>query len=51
MGNAPEEVREEADWVTRSNNDKGVHYMVYEHFRKQYPLDFIQQISTKLNKS
>lgn len=35
MGNAPGEVKQASDWVTRSNNQHGVSYMVKEHFRKQ----------------
>lgn len=35
MGNAPKEMRDEAAWVTRSNNQDGVAYMVREIFRKQ----------------
>jgi len=35
MGNAPKTVKQAADWVTRSNNQNGVSYMVREVFRKQ----------------
>ncbi|RXI99874.1 HAD family phosphatase [Anaerobacillus alkaliphilus] len=35
MGNAPKYIRDQADWVTRSNNQNGVAYMVKEVFRKQ----------------
>lgn len=35
MKNAPAEVRKAADWVTRSNDQNGVSYMVREVFRKQ----------------
>ncbi|MBU8905432.1 Cof-type HAD-IIB family hydrolase [Desertibacillus haloalkaliphilus] len=35
MGNAPENVKQSADWITRSNNQNGVSYMVREVFRKQ----------------
>lgn len=35
MGNAPIHIREKADWVTRSNDQHGVAYMVREVFRKQ----------------
>ena len=43
MGNAPKEVKEVANWITRSNNDNGVAYMVKEHFRKQYKLEFLKK--------
>lgn len=35
MQNAPKEVREKSDWVTRSNDMDGVAYVVREVFRKQ----------------
>ncbi|MCR2821086.1 Cof-type HAD-IIB family hydrolase [Lederbergia panacisoli] len=45
MGNAPAIVRSEANWNTRTNNDNGVAYMVKEHFRKQYKLEFLKKIN------
>jgi len=45
MGNAPAVVRSVADWNTRTNNDNGVAYMVKEHFRKQYKLEFLKKIN------
>jgi len=44
MWNAPFEVKHAADWVTRSNNQQGVAYMVKEHFRKQQRQDFLRKI-------
>ncbi|MBO1512878.1 Cof-type HAD-IIB family hydrolase [Metabacillus bambusae] len=44
MWNAPFEVKRAADWVTRSNNQQGVAYMIKEHFRKQQRLDFLRKI-------
>ncbi|WLD94052.1 Cof-type HAD-IIB family hydrolase [Alkalihalobacillus sp. AL-G] len=38
MGNSPNELKHAADWVTRSNNQNGVSYMVREVFRKQMKL-------------
>ncbi|HEU5141071.1 MAG TPA: Cof-type HAD-IIB family hydrolase [Bacillales bacterium] len=35
MTNAPSEVKKVADWVTRTNDQNGVSYMVREVFRKQ----------------
>lgn len=35
MGNAPDGLKNVASWVTRSNNQDGVAYMVREVFRKQ----------------
>ncbi|MBB6281725.1 Cof-type HAD-IIB family hydrolase [Geobacillus subterraneus] len=47
MGNAPAEVKRAADWVTRSNEQLGVAYMVKEHFRKQQRIEFLQKLKTK----
>lgn len=35
MGNSPRSLQEVADWITRSNEQNGVAYMVREVFRKQ----------------
>ncbi|MBS4210709.1 Cof-type HAD-IIB family hydrolase [Bacillus sp. FJAT-50079] len=43
MGNAPEEIRLAADWITRSNDDQGVSYMIKEQFRKQYRIEFLRR--------
>ncbi|MBU8732075.1 MULTISPECIES: Cof-type HAD-IIB family hydrolase [Cytobacillus] len=45
MGNAPAEVKKAADWLTRSNDQNGVSYMVKEHFRKQHPIDFLKKMN------
>jgi len=45
MGNSPKKVKEAADWVTRSNHQHGVSYMVIEHFRKQQPLEFLKRMN------
>ena len=45
MGNAPIEVKKAADWITRSNNQQGVSYMVKEHFRKQHPIEFLRKMN------
>jgi Cof subfamily protein (haloacid dehalogenase superfamily) len=47
MGNAPKEVKLAADWVTRSNNQLGVAYMIKEHFRKQQRIEFLRQLNVK----
>ncbi|WAA12999.1 HAD-IIB family hydrolase [Fervidibacillus halotolerans] len=44
MGNAPDELRGRADWVTRTNDSHGIYYMVKELFRKQQPLPFLEKI-------
>ncbi|MFE8696262.1 Cof-type HAD-IIB family hydrolase [Cytobacillus sp. FJAT-53684] len=45
MGNAPNEVKKAADWVTRPNDQQGVTYMVKEHFRKQQPIEFLKKMN------
>jgi len=39
MGQAPHSVKSVADWVTRSNDQSGVAYMVKEVFRKQFRME------------
>lgn len=43
MWNASPIVKQSADWITRSNNQDGVAYMIVEHFRKQFPLPFLRR--------
>ncbi|WP_257349458.1 Cof-type HAD-IIB family hydrolase [Pseudalkalibacillus decolorationis] len=38
MGNSTDEMKRAADWITRSNNQNGVNYMIREVFRKQMKL-------------
>ncbi|MBP3039631.1 HAD family phosphatase [Bacillaceae bacterium Marseille-Q3522] len=45
MGNAPVELKQTADWITRSNNQHGVAYMIKEHFRKQQPIEFLRKMN------
>lgn len=45
MGNAPVQLKQAADWITRSNNEQGVGYMVKEHFRKQHPIQFLRKMN------
>ncbi|MGG1396418.1 Cof-type HAD-IIB family hydrolase [Bacillus salipaludis] len=45
MWNASYEVKRAADWVTRSQNENGVAYMVKEHFRKQQPIEFLRKMN------
>jgi Cof subfamily protein (haloacid dehalogenase superfamily) len=45
MWNSPFEVKKAANWVTRSNNENGVTYMVKEHFRKQQPIEFLRKMN------
>jgi Cof subfamily protein (haloacid dehalogenase superfamily) len=45
MGNASFEVKKAANWITRSENEHGVAYMVKEHFRKQQPIEFLRKMN------
>ena len=45
MWNANYEVKKAADWITRSENENGVAYMVKEHFRKQQPIEFLRKMN------
>ncbi|MGE6630839.1 Cof-type HAD-IIB family hydrolase [Bacillus sp. NPDC077027] len=47
MGNAPNEVKQKADWVTRSNDELGVAYMIKEYFRMQQREGFLHQFDIK----
>jgi Cof subfamily protein (haloacid dehalogenase superfamily) len=49
MGNSSFSVKKAADWVTRSNNQHGVTYMVKEHFRKQPPIEFLRKMNILKN--
>ena len=45
MGNAPVEVKRAANWITRSQDQNGVAYMIKEHFRKQQPIEFLRKMN------
>lgn len=45
ISNAPQSVKNVADWVTRTNDEQGLSYMVKEVFRRQHPI----HLSEKLN--
>lgn len=45
MWNSSFEVKKAADWITRSQNEQGVAYMVKEHFRKQPPIEFLRKMN------
>lgn len=45
MGNASVEMRRNANWITRSNDEDGVAYMIKELFRKQYQLQFLEKLN------
>lgn len=45
MWNSSFEVKRAADWITRSENENGVAYMVKEHFRKQQPIEFLRKMN------
>ncbi|VXB66612.1 putative hydrolase [Bacillus sp. 349Y] len=45
MGGASAEVRKAADWVTRSQHEKGIPYFISEVFRKQHPIPFLKKMN------
>lgn len=45
MNNAENELKLVADWVTRTNDEQGVAYMVKEHFRHQQPIAFLRKMN------
>ncbi|WP_409304525.1 Cof-type HAD-IIB family hydrolase [Peribacillus sp. SCS-155] len=45
MGNAPDSVKKAAKWVTRTNDDQGVPYMLKEFFRKQHQIGFLEKMN------
>jgi Cof subfamily protein (haloacid dehalogenase superfamily) len=45
MGNAPQEVKNAADWITRTEKQNGVAYAVKELFRKQQPIEFLKKMN------
>lgn len=47
MGNAPQEVKQKADWVTRSNDEQGVAYMIKEYFRMRQSKGFLKKFHIK----
>nr|WP_155113172.1 Cof-type HAD-IIB family hydrolase [Metabacillus mangrovi] len=51
MGQAPFEVKQAADWITRSNEESGVAYMIKEHFRKQHRLGYMDKMKIADKKS
>nr|WP_275592036.1 Cof-type HAD-IIB family hydrolase [Bacillus atrophaeus] len=47
MGNASAEIKRKADWVTRSNDEQGVAYMMKEYFRMQQRKGFLDKYHMK----
>jgi Cof subfamily protein (haloacid dehalogenase superfamily) len=45
MGHSPKELKRVAGWVTRSNDENGVAYMVKELFRKQQRIGYLQHLN------
>ncbi|WRP08000.1 HAD-IIB family hydrolase [Rossellomorea aquimaris] len=45
MGDAPRQVRDAANWITRSQSEKGIPYFVTELFRKQHPIPFLKKMN------
>jgi hydroxymethylpyrimidine pyrophosphatase-like HAD family hydrolase len=47
MGNSSNELKRKADWVTRSNDEQGVAYMIKEYFRMQHRKGFLDKFHMK----
>ncbi|WP_319003610.1 Cof-type HAD-IIB family hydrolase [Rossellomorea aquimaris] len=45
MGDSPPQVRAAANWITRSQVEKGIPYFVTELFRKQHPIPFLKKMN------
>jgi Cof subfamily protein (haloacid dehalogenase superfamily) len=43
MGNAPTEVKQASNWVTRTNDQNGASYMIMSHFRKQLSITHLSK--------
>ncbi|WP_246938882.1 Cof-type HAD-IIB family hydrolase [Bacillus pinisoli] len=43
MGNAPAEVKQAANWITRTNDQNGAPYMIMAHFRKQLSITHLNK--------
>ncbi|PLS17561.1 haloacid dehalogenase [Bacillus sp. M6-12] len=45
MSNADPNVKRAAKWITRTNDEHGVSYMLKEFFRKQHPIEFLEKLN------
>ncbi|RFU64440.1 HAD family phosphatase [Peribacillus saganii] len=45
MSNSEPDVKRAAKWITRTNDEQGVAYMLKEFFRKQHPIEFLEKLN------
>ena len=49
VANANEHVKHSAKWITRSNDEMGVAYLIKEVFRRQHPIGFLRKMNIKID--
>ncbi len=49
IANADIEVKRSAKWITRSNDELGVAYLIKEVFRRQHPIGFLKKMNIKID--
>lgn len=49
VANAAIEVKKAANWITRSNDELGVAYLIKEVFRRQHPLGFLKKMNINVD--
>ena len=49
VANADEKVQRSAKWITRSNDELGVAYLIKEVFRRQHPIGFLRKMNIKID--
>jgi hydroxymethylpyrimidine pyrophosphatase-like HAD family hydrolase len=49
IANADVEVKRSAKWITRSNDELGVAYLIKEVFRRQHPIGFLKKMNIKID--
>lgn len=50
VSNAADEVKRRAKWLTRTNDELGVAYLIKEVFRRQHPIGFLKKMNIKVDK-
>ena len=49
IANADERVKHSAKWITRSNDELGVAYLIKEVFRRQHPIGFLRKMNINID--
>ena len=50
VSNAADEVKRRAKWLTRTNDELGVAYLIKEVFRRQHPIGFLKKMNIKVDR-